>query len=103
MKNTLVFLAANVSLKPTEVRLLEKIDSLGLVPPGGNSGNSEYRENPFSGAKEFLTPLACALHDFIIGAYRQGLVGKTVPVSIWDRARYLFLKLWPDAYYNLID
>ena len=61
------------------------------------------RQNPYTGKAHELEPLAVALYDFIINQYRAGFVGSVIPVTIWDRTRYLFLALWPDQYYDLID
>jgi len=78
---------------------LKKIHALG-VRVGTESAE---RVNPYSGAKHTLEPLAVMLYDFIILQYNAGNVGKLFPVSVWDNARYLFLTLWPDQYYDLID
>ena len=71
------------------------------------------RSNPYSGVSVALEPLAVTLFDFIIGKYRAGLVKgsslaslsnpNAIPTQVWDSSRYLFLALWPDAYYKLID
>ena len=86
-------------LKKSEVNLLAKLDSLGVMPATAPA----TRTNPYSGASHTLEPLAVTLYDFIINQHNAGNVGRLFPVSIWNRARYLFLDLWPNEYYNLID
>ena len=95
-------------LKASNVKLLAKLESFGVVVTESAPAS---RLNMVSGVSITLTPEACALFDFIMGSYRNYLATrgtfsynvKTFPVSIWDRTRYLFLELWPDAYYDLID
>jgi hypothetical protein len=92
------------TLSKPQTNLLEFISSLGVIAPS----TPENRVNPFTGATHFLPPLACALYDFIIQtkAPFSGPLqykGKKVLIGQWDRARYLFLHLWPDEYYDLID
>jgi hypothetical protein len=78
---------------------LKKMHELGIRV--GNE--SAERVNPYSGAKHTLEPLAVTLYDFIIDQHAAGMVGRLFPVQTWDNARYLFLTLWPDEYYDLID
>jgi len=90
------------------LNLLAKLESMGATI---TESAPAPRLNQVSGVSCVLTPEACALFDFIMGSYRNYLAtrgtfsynGKTFPVSIWDRTRYLFLELWPEAYYDLID
>lgn len=91
---------ATVSLKNPEINLLNKIDSYKVIIP---TETEEPRSNPYSGKTVTLSPLLASLYDFIISSYNRGLVGPVIPVSVWDRARYLFNRLNPDAYYDLID
>jgi hypothetical protein len=84
-------------LSKSEVKLLAKLDSLGVMP----STISDTRRNPFSGMVRPLCPLAVTLYDFIID--QQMNVGKLFTITVWDNCRYLFLKYWPDEYYDLID
>lgn len=78
---------------------LRKIHELGYTV----GTESAMRSNPFTGVSRTLEPLAVTLYDFIIREYNAGNVGKRFPVSTWDNARYLFLTLWSDEYYDLID
>lgn len=64
---------------------------------------SETVFNPLSGAREILEPQAVALYDFIKGLELMIHQGKIKDIRTFDRARYLFLKLYPDAYMNLLD
>ncbi len=90
-------------LSKSQINLLAKLEKLGVVV--GN--DSQVRTNPFSGVSCNLTPLAVALYDFVTKAYgsRMGLVfnGQTVSVSTWDSSRYLFMAIWPDEYFKLLD
>lgn len=90
----------NPSLKPVQQRLIDKLTTKGLslsTPAGA-------RVNPYSGEGADLCPLAAALVDWIVSPNRGNEInaGKLAR-NDWDRARYLFLDLWPDAYYTLID
>ena len=89
-------------LKPAQLNLLKKLDSLGVVIKD-ELFLPNNRTNPFSGKTCCLPPLAATLYDWIILSYHNGKVGVEFPVSIWDRTRYLFLEFWPDEYYDLID
>ena len=53
--------------------------------------------NPFSGVVCHLHPVAVALHDYIKGCEMLG------QYKYFDKARYLFAKLWPDEYMQLLD
>jgi len=90
-------------LSKSQVNLLTKLEKLGVVV--GN--DSQMRINPFSGVSRNLTPLAVALYDFVVESRgsRNGLVYNTqpVPISVWDNTRYLFMAIWPDEYFKLLD
>lgn len=91
-------------LSKPQLNLLAKLESFGVTL----GENPDKRANTFSGVIHELDPLAVALFDFIIkanGSRFGGLSfnGHKVNVNDWDRARYLFLHLWPDQYYDLID
>lgn len=97
-------------LTKSQINLLVKLAAKFSVTMGDSD---EERKNPYTGASHVLCPLAVALYDFIVNSYKQGLVKgstfaslsnpKAIPTAIWDKARYLFLALWPDEYYDLID
>jgi hypothetical protein len=97
MKLTAVTEIDGKKLSKSELKLLAKLDSLGVMP----AYHEDTRQNPFSGAVRTLCPLAVTLYDFIVD--QQMNVGKLFTVSVWDNCRYMFLKYWPDAYYDLID
>jgi hypothetical protein len=99
MKLTEVTEIDGKKLSKSELNLLKKIDALGVTGIETN----ERRSNPYSGVVRMLSPLAVTLYDFIIIQYNAGNVGKLFSVSLWDNCRYMFLKYWPDAYYDLID
>lgn len=97
-------LPAGKTLSKPQSNLLGFMSSLGITAPSVN----QSRVNPFSGVKCELSPLACALYDFITGARSSGIgpftyQGQKVTVAQWDRARYLYLALYPESYYDLID
>ncbi len=86
-------------LTAPQKNLLAKLAKLGVraaTEPG-------VRTNPYSGTTHTLEPLAVTLYDFIWFQYKTGMVGKLFPVSVWDRARYMFANLWPTIYMDLLD
>jgi p-aminobenzoyl-glutamate transporter AbgT len=97
-------------LPKSHVNLLAKLATVYSVtlPEKG-----DVRQNPYTGARHSLTPLATALYDFIIENYRKGLVKgatmasltnpKAIPTQVWDSSRHLFLAYWPKEYFDLID
>lgn len=95
------------TLKKSQINLLNKLQGFGVKVPS----TPEVRVNQISGVSRQLDPLAVALFDFIIDSYRKSYMvnhqfnynGHSFPVSVWDNARYLFLALWPEEYYDLID
>jgi hypothetical protein len=78
---------------------LKKIHKLGVTL----RAEGATRTNPYSGISHQLSPLATTLYDFIINSYKFKMVGREVPVSLWDSSRHLFLEIWPDQYFDLID
>jgi hypothetical protein len=58
---------------------------------------SEVTMNPFSKEEVELAPIGVALYDYINGCYLLG------HFKSYDEARYLFAKLYPEAYMKLID
>jgi hypothetical protein len=99
MKLTEVTEISGKKLSKSELNLLKKIDALGVIP----ATLEGIRQNPYSGVQRKLCPLAVTLYDFIIIQYNAGNVGKLFSVSVWDNCRYMFLKYWPDEYFDLID
>ena len=85
-----------VKLTKTETKLVSKL----MV-----GDNPETIQNKISGAiVKDVDPLGVALYDYVMGsmmAYERGLPGFNV--KDFDNARYLFLKLWPSAYMELLD
>ena len=63
----------------------------------------EKIKNSFGGNEIVLDPQAVAIHDFIKGAELSIAMGNRSLVSDFDMARNLFRKLYPDAYYDLLD
>ncbi len=63
----------------------------------------EIVTNPFSGAKVMLQPKAVALYDFIMGSQHLIAAGNYKNIKLFDTARYLFQKLWPNSYMELLD
>jgi len=55
-------------------------------------------ENPYSGAKCTLEPVAIAIYDFIKGCEVTGKYGRD-----FDKARDTFCENWPDEYMTLLD
>lgn len=97
-------LPSGKTLSKPQTKLLEFISSVGVVAPAGPS----IRVNPFTKVERPLDPLACAIYDFVVGtktpfAGPLNYNGHKVLIGQWDRARYLFLHLWPGQYYDLLD
>lgn len=59
--------------------------------------------HPFSKERFMLEPKAVALYDYIKGYEKMIHMGKTKNIRQFDTARYLFMKLWPNTYMNLLD
>ncbi len=103
---------AKKTLTQPEKNLIAKLESFGVKAEIDENGvfTHSFRQNPFGGSPVCLSPGAAALYDFCIESYRAyernfsfAYRGHKFPVSIYDRTRYLFLKLWPDAYQKLLD
>lgn len=93
------------SLTAIQIKKIDRLKKYGLKD-ASLLGQlcTEYRENPYSHVRLELEPLAACIYDWIVqrDMGNQIAAGK-VPRSAWDSARYLFLELWPDEYYALID
>ena len=98
------------ALTQPEKNLIAKLESFGVALPTFLPGQvDDYRHNPFGGGAR-VTQSCAALYDFAIESYRSyernftfSYRGHKFPVSIYDRTRYLVLKLWPDVYSALLD
>jgi hypothetical protein len=97
-----VTIPADPALKPVQERLIAKLRTKGLVSV--RIDDDCVRHNPYSGVQVQLCPLAASLCDWIVSPRRGHCIDqKLLSRNDWDRARMLFLALWPDAYYDLID
>lgn len=83
-----------LKLSKAEQKLLDSLE-IGTVPA--------IVRNQWSGAEEHLDARGVALYDFIKGSELLISEGKMKDIRTFDRARYLFMKLYPDAYMNLLD
>jgi len=97
-----------ISLTKTEFNLLEKLDiKYGLIV----NPHDTTAINMCSGSKFTVSPLSAALVKFLNEAYRTYALdgtqmhfnGNTVAVGIFDRVKYLLMKLDIDTYSNTID
>ena len=77
-----------MKLNKTEQKLVDKLE-LGL--------HDEKITNPFSGREVVLPPLGVALYDYIKGCEQLR------NYTDFDTARYLFAKLYPSEYMQLLD
>jgi hypothetical protein len=59
---------------------------------------NETAENPYSGEKVVLSPLAVALYDFIIGCQALGAGGEEFGLAL-----EIFMEKWPEEYMVLLD
>jgi hypothetical protein len=92
----------------SDLNLLNRLD---LPLPAGPS----VRTNPYTHISHTLEPLALALYDFVVDARQDGpldqfqrpahvlYLTRRIPIRDWDRARYLFAKMWPTEYMDLLD
>lgn len=85
------------TMKPSQLKLIEQVRALGFKEPQF----PEARTNPFSGVRHGLQPTACMLYDFI--TTKNLVCGKDYTRKLWDECRMLFLEIWPDEYYDLLD
>lgn len=93
-------------LMKSYINAVLKMQELGITLPA----QADKRTNPYSGMSHELTPIQLAIFDFIIEVarhYEKTFVlqyrGKKVTQSTFDNARYLFMTLWPNKYYDLLD
>jgi hypothetical protein len=99
---------ATRTLTKPDLNLLRRLDLPLAV-------SSEPRTNPYTHISHTLEPLALALYDFIVDARQDGpldrfqrpphvtYLDRRIPIRDWDRARYLFQKMWPTEYMDLLD
>lgn len=87
-----------MKLNKREAKLIETINRLGIVQ---SPRQTDFRVNPFSGKSVWLTAQLCQLYDFI--TTKNLVCGVDYTRRDWDLARMTFLKINPDAYYDLID
>ena len=99
-------------LSKPEKNLVAKLEGFGVNCQTLPSDDSLRRSNPYSGFETVLHPACAALYDFCIESYAtygrshvspMTYAGNKVTLDVYDRTRYLVLKLWPDAYMNLLD
>lgn len=83
-----------LKLTKAEQNLIDSLE-IGTVPA--------IVRNQWTGAEEHLDAQGIALYDFIKGSEYLISQRKMKDVRLFDRARFLFLKLYPDAYMNLLD
>ncbi len=97
----------NITLTKPETNLVNKLTAeYGLVI----SDRSTEVVNPWNAHRVTTTPLAAALIRFAQIAYNNYAIcgkmsynRKPVAISIYDRARYLVLKLDKNAYAQVLD
>lgn len=103
-----VAMTNQVTLTKAESNLLAKLN--GIVSSASYTQN-QVRSNPFTGVQREVSGQVAYLIDFTLAAYRSYsmekgsmiLNGKKIPLSIYDRTRYLIMKLDNEAYFDLID
>lgn len=81
-----------------EVNLMKKYNITDVEAPA-----TETVSNLFSGVEVKVNQAGKHIFNLVIGMQVQYDSGIKINVSEFDRLRYLFLKLWPDAYYDLLD
>jgi hypothetical protein len=92
----------------------KQIHKLSKFPLDAVPASPQPRTNPYTNVTHTLEPQAVVLYDFIVNAVGIIKSPNTLPRHVtyngtittkqnWDRARYLFLELWPNEYMDLID
>lgn len=107
MKNLTDYIPNTIKLSTAEVRLVEKLmNDYSVVA----YDDVDYGVNPTNGVSLNVNPLVAALVEFIHDTYASysgfapmSYNGKKVPVALFDRVRYLVLKLDRRAYSELVD
>jgi hypothetical protein len=107
MKNLTDYIPNTVKLSTAEVRLVEKLmNDYSVVA----YDDVDYGVNPTNGVSLNVNPLVAALVEFIHTTYASynflkpmTYNRKKVPVALFDRVRYLVLKLDRRAYSELVD
>lgn len=95
-----------VKLTKPEMNLISLLSLSYGVKVNQSETGMTVLSNRFTGENATVTNLVAALVEFIYACETVGPVtyhGKKVPVSVYDRTRYLVLKLHPEAYRTLID
>lgn len=107
-------------LSPADEKFIAKFVSDKL---DFDSSKTIIRKNPYSGDKAELDPISAACYDFIMklqefmnsdtegwSVPRSELIKSVHPdltlrnmVQMFDRARFIVMKMNPDAYYTLLD
>lgn len=59
--------------------------------------------NPFSGVQVKLNALGASSYSLTMQKYQDIHYGRSTNVAEADRLKYLFLKLFPDEYMDLLD
>ena len=99
----------NVTLTKPEANLVSSlVTKYGVIFP--DSTEKTIRNNPCTGLPVSVTPNVASLLDVVFHAYRTYTLhgemtydGVKLPISIYDRVRYLIMKLDRQAYYDLVD
>ena len=105
-------------LSPADEKFIAKFISDKL---DFDSSTILIRKNPYTDEKVELDPISAACYDFAISLYhamnasnieehRERNIKRVHPsltlgnmTQVFDRARYIVLKMNPDAYYTLLD
>jgi hypothetical protein len=109
MNSLIKYLPTNIKLSNADVNLLNKIADAYSVKA---HEDVSYGRNPMTGATMDVNPTVAALVEFIHTAYANYARStsytmtyntKRVPINLFDRIKYLVLKLDRRAYGELID
>ena len=104
-------IAKGIKLSKPETNLLAKLDSYGIVI-SDNPADTMTIVNPITGYRAEVSYLVGCLVNLtykLIASYESSPTytmtfnGRKVPIDIYDRTKYLVLKLDKDAYSNFID
>lgn len=109
MNSLIKYLPSNIKLSKADLNLLNKVYEAYNVEA---HEDVSYGVNPTSGVSMDVNPTVAALVEFVHTAYANYARSasytmtyntKRVPINVFDRVKYLVLKLDRRAYGELID
>lgn len=75
----------------------------GIIDQLDIRNHPEIVKNPYTQEEFLLQPKAVALYDLIKGCESSIGGGETKLIGLFDKARNIFRKLYPNTYMSLLD